>query len=91
MKRLTGDTYPHKETIKKHGGMWDSQTKSWSVPDEAFEKLQALCKKPTLNLNGQLWEPCRCGQEPIYLSHGGVCESCARKGRVGNHMGSDFY
>lgn len=29
-------------------------------------------------LKGQVWEECRCGREPIYISHD-LCESCAGK------------
>lgn len=29
-------------------------------------------------LSGQLWEECRCGEEPIYMSHG-CCATCAKK------------
>jgi len=28
---------------------------------------------------GQLWEPCYCGQEPIYMSCDGMCEKCIHR------------
>lgn len=34
------------------------------------------------NFQGQLWEECKCGQEPVYLPHV-LCEKCIN-GRYGN-------
>jgi len=36
-----GDTYVHRNTIKAHGGRWDSPTKTWKVPTANVEKLKA--------------------------------------------------
>jgi len=90
MMKLFGDTYPHKDTIKSYGGKWNAQVKSWFVPEDQIEHLTALCSRgedkarpsDELNLSGQLWENCDiCGEDPIYISHG-VCETCAKKGKI---------
>lgn len=36
---ISGDTYPHRETFKRHGGRWHNDTKSWILPQH---RLQAL-------------------------------------------------
>ena len=77
MKTLLGNTYSIKDQIKAKGGRWDSTSKTWSVPDEHYDELSKMlpCKK----LTGQLWEECRrCGQEPVYISLGCLCENCGR-------------
>ena len=35
-----GDTYPHKNTIKAHGGRWDGDKKQWKVPASSIEALK---------------------------------------------------
>lgn len=31
------------------------------------------------HFKGQLWEPCHCGKEPVYLPHD-LCETCINNG-----------
>jgi hypothetical protein len=47
----------------------------FKVMEEQNPVRELLPKK--LKLNGQLWENCECGNEPIYMSHG-CCERCAK-------------
>lgn len=36
--RIVGDTYAHKEAIKRAGGMWDNGARVWLVSDEATQR-----------------------------------------------------
>ena len=41
--RITGNTYEHKEVIKKAGGMWDNGARVWLAPDEDTQRrMQGL-------------------------------------------------
>lgn len=40
---LVGDTYPHKEAIKKAGGKWSSSTNGWAF-ESLGEALKAIPK-----------------------------------------------
>jgi hypothetical protein len=47
----------------------------FKVIEEQNPVRELLPKK--LKLNGQLWEDCRCGNQPVYMSHD-CCEKCAK-------------
>lgn len=98
MKKVYGNTFPIKDKIRERGGKWNAQEKSWYVPDDRLEEIRALMSvnekaspaklTKTLELNGQLWEECpHCGEEPVYMSLGCICEDCARKGRRCHEQG----
>ena len=36
---VRGNTYPHKETIKRLGGKWNGQTKEWNIDRQIFNQL----------------------------------------------------
>ena len=38
----TGDTYPHREALKKMGGVYDRKTRLWVVPKARAEEARAL-------------------------------------------------
>lgn len=40
-----GDTYPHRQTIKLHGGKWDPDRKQWRVPTEHVERLKTALRR----------------------------------------------
>lgn len=61
--------------------MWD-----WSLtvkdPLGAVELFAGEAQEDDPSPSGQLWEPCpRCGNEPVYMSLGDLCEDCG----VGMH------
>lgn len=37
-----GDTYPHREALKKMGGVYDRKTKLWAIPREQSAEARAL-------------------------------------------------
>ena len=83
MKILLGNTYEHRVLIKQNGGTWDDKCKRWLVPEDKFEYLNELCNKNAKradksHFQGQLWESCSCGCEPVYMpSH--KCEKCINR------------
>lgn len=92
MKILEGNTYPIRDVIKARGGKWMPNAKVWKVPDEHYEELAAMikpCGKSEYkssaskkageeHFQGQLWEECSCGNEPVYMpSH--KCEKCINR------------
>ena len=50
------------------------------MKSEPTEERKAFLK----TLSGQLWEPCRCGREPVYMSKGSRCEKCAWESWLAN-------
>ena len=42
MREIRGNSYPVKDAIKAAGGKWNPRYKSWSVPDEKADEIQAL-------------------------------------------------
>lgn len=38
---LTGDTYRHRQQIKRLGGKWDAERKGWAVPDTPKNRTEA--------------------------------------------------
>ena len=79
MLSLFGNTYPFKKEIKAAGGRWNREMKLWSVPEAAHAALQEKINNaaPKRELSGRLWEKCPCcGQEPVYMSLGGLCAKC---------------
>jgi hypothetical protein len=36
---ITGDTYPHREAIKRAGGTWDKVAKQWTIDEEGAQYL----------------------------------------------------
>ena len=77
--KVWGNTFPFKEQIKNCGGSWNGQV--WSVRRYEFETaLKPIFEAYNAKLpsaEGQLWELCsKCGQDPTYVSLGGLCESC---------------
>jgi len=58
-------TQLEQELIIRHGAYNASQLKPIEVKIESTVPVQ----------NGQLWEPCSCGREPVYLPLG-VCDKC---------------
>lgn len=37
-----GDTYPHREALKKMGGVYDRKTRLWAIPKARAEEARAL-------------------------------------------------
>jgi len=37
--RLVGNTYPIKDSIKLHGGIYDQETKTWVIDAEEWSKI----------------------------------------------------
>ena len=44
MKKLFGNTYEHKDEIKKLGGKWKPTLKCWEVPEISYDYLLTLCQ-----------------------------------------------
>lgn len=49
MKMLIGNTFKIKDEIKKAGGKWIADSKSWMVPPEKYSELHALLNKKRKN------------------------------------------
>jgi hypothetical protein len=54
MRRISGDTFSVKDEIKKRGGRWDPETKSWFVPidfDDSIvpEKAGSITKRKAIH------------------------------------------
>ncbi len=87
MNALIGNTYEHREIIKKHGGRWDSIKKCWMVPTQYFEELSILCmnaKPQTKNqwgLRGVRYDEqcCRCRRDTTICNSTEICEKCFSK------------
>ena len=39
---ITGNTYPHRATLRAMGGDWNAAKKGWEVPAERAEEARAL-------------------------------------------------
>jgi hypothetical protein len=39
---ITGNTYPHRATLRAMGGDWNAAKKGWEVPEERAEEARAL-------------------------------------------------
>lgn len=39
---VSGNTFPHRETLKGFGGRWNSETKTWTVPSAARSVVKTL-------------------------------------------------
>jgi len=39
---LVGDTYPKRETIKRHGGVWDANRRAWVIPMTSIIELNFI-------------------------------------------------
>jgi len=39
---ITGNTYPHRATLRAMGGDWNAEKKGWEVPEERAEEARAL-------------------------------------------------
>lgn len=45
MKRLFGDTYPHRHLLRCLGAQYDPKRKCWEVPDDKYAEAKALVGK----------------------------------------------
>jgi hypothetical protein len=50
MIALRGNTYDHKDAIKKKGGRWDAGEKCWFVPQTEFQELKKLCENKSIRI-----------------------------------------
>jgi uncharacterized protein (DUF111 family) len=62
---------------------WQSTRKILSerikiMKERKIKKIETSLDLTKKQLWGQLWEECRCGHSPIYMSHN-CCEKCASK------------
>jgi hypothetical protein len=42
MKLIGGNTYKHRDEIKRAGGLWDRKLNCWRVPDDQYSRILAL-------------------------------------------------
>ncbi len=53
---ITGNTYPVKDQLKKLGGIWNKDMKSWMVPvDKEEQAMEIMDSIPTRNSRSQ-WD-----------------------------------
>ena len=84
MNALIGNTYPHRDIIKKRGGKWNSEKKCWMVPTQHYEELSELCvptKDTRWGTHGCRYEEecVLCHRHTVICNYTEICERCFSK------------
>jgi hypothetical protein len=69
----------HKQPSHEDWAYWNKTRRALLDRLKALEEQKPIKQMPPKSneLSGQLWEDCRCGNQPIYMSHD-CCENCAK-------------
>lgn len=73
MQAVTGNTYPHREALKRLGGKWSASRKAWLVPDDKLEQARAIVgDAPARQSRG----PRVCQRCRAKINYGVYCGKC---------------
>jgi hypothetical protein len=74
---IEGNTYPHREALKRMGGRYNGATKRWVVPEAVADQARALVGASGPKKSGFRGgrKVCKtCGQNINYGAYCGKCE-----------------